>query len=321
MANKICDFCLEEGSGLFNQPTKIPDGHYICKNCRNTIKKYQLPLRHELFQILVNSPQNMQEMIITDHILNNTKEDIRARYFPLQNILLHEGEHCINARKASLKVDASKVPTTIAPTKIIDIDKSNITNLSDDNGTNTIDVHGMLYETDAALYFLSEHFINCHRLTSIVRTPITPDHIKVIEKGSTYSYQTENADLFFLRETLFNMTNTMKDSNKKNLIYLESENTMTITAGVYSVPKNVKAGTYYVSALEDKGIRVTDVNGKKHSIHNGRLRLDEGSQLEVTGEYQFRLRERTEEDLQNTISLKALSEKVLAETAEEDSNN
>ena len=35
-----------------------------------------------------------------------------------------------------------------------------------ENGTATI--KGKLYETDAALYFISDNFINCHRLTNMI---------------------------------------------------------------------------------------------------------------------------------------------------------
>ena len=63
---------------------------------------------------------------------------------------------------------------------------------------------------------------------------------------------------------------------------------MTITPGTYDVPKHIQAGTYYVSAVKDDGLHIRDAAGKLHSMHNGRVHLDEGSQLEVTGEYHFR---------------------------------
>lgn len=46
MAKKVCDFCLSELGGLFNRPEKLADGHYICKNCRQTISEHGLSLIH-----------------------------------------------------------------------------------------------------------------------------------------------------------------------------------------------------------------------------------------------------------------------------------
>ena len=63
MANKVCDFCLEEGRGLFRQPESLPDDHYVCKNCRKIIESYGLPVKYDLFQLLVTAEPYMQEMM------------------------------------------------------------------------------------------------------------------------------------------------------------------------------------------------------------------------------------------------------------------
>ena len=82
-------------------------------------------------------------------------------------------------------------------------------------------------------------------------------------------------------------------SNKSgNLIYLSSDNTMTITPGIYSIPKNILPGTYYVSPLKDHGMHVKDALGRVRECRSGRVQLDEGSSLEVTGEYQLRRKEK-----------------------------
>ncbi|MBR2990041.1 MAG: hypothetical protein IKF51_01100, partial [Solobacterium sp.] len=82
---------------------------------------------------------------------------------------------------------------------------------------------------------------------------------------------------------------------KDNLIYLSSENTMTIMPGSYTVPRNIPSGTYYVTAVKDDGIHITDALGKRRAASSGKIRLDEGSRLEVTGQYKFRINERKED--------------------------
>ena len=298
MANKVCDFCLEEGKGLFRQPEKLPDGHFVCRKCRRIIESYDLPVKYDLFQLLVTSEPRMQEMMMGDYLEHHRPADAIAKYYPLIRMPLHEGEHCINMRTASITVEANAVPRRKAVTGITDIGRRDINNLPNArDGAEAVSIEGTLYETDAALYFMSENFINCHRLTSIITDHIDTDAVHVIEHGRQYSYHLPHADLFHLRSVFYHLAVAAMDSRKKSLIYLASENTMTLTSGRYNVPKNIKSGTYWVNPVEASQMRVRDANGKTRRVRSGRVRIDNGSTLEVKGEYQFRynLREEAED--------------------------
>ena len=74
--------------------------------------------------------------------------------------------------------------------------------------------------------------------------------------------------------------------------------------------------TYYVSAVKDDGLHIRDAAGKLHSMHNGRVRLDEGSQLEVTGEYHFRFNQVGNDILKELQRELDLEEKETEETEE-----
>ncbi|MBR2794034.1 MAG: hypothetical protein IKE16_05240 [Solobacterium sp.] len=297
MANKICDFCLEEGRGLFRQPETLPDGHCVCRKCRKIIESYDLPVKYDLFQLLVTAEPYMQEMMMGDYLEHHKPADAIAKYFPIQKMRLHEGEHCINVREASITVSAFAIPAEPAVARICDIGKSDISNLSDARDK-TKEVKGMLYETDAALYFMSDRFINCHRLSSVVSDHTDTNAIHVLERGKEFTYRIPHADLFHLRSTFYHMAVAMSENKQKSLIYLASENTMTLTSGKYNVPKNIKSGVYWVSPVDEADLSVRDANGKLHSVRPGRVRIDAGSTLEVNGEYQFRYnkRERPEEE-------------------------
>lgn|GEM_PF-209696 len=291
MASRICDFCLDEPKGLFNRPERLPGDHYICKKCKKIIESYDLPVKYDLFQLLVTAQPEMREMLMGSYLETNTPEDCTARFYPLPKVLLHRGEHCVNECASSITVDESRIPQSTAVRNIADITRKDIVNLPDqEHGTS---VKGRLYETDAALYFVSEHFINCHRLANIVHQNNDNDVIRVLEQGRSYTYRVPHADLFFLRETFYRKV-TDKSSKKKNLIYVASENTITLTPGVYKVPKNIQAGTYWVSAVKDNGLHIRDAAGTVRGWRSGRVHLDEGSQLEVTGEYQFRIKQHEE---------------------------
>lgn len=292
--NRVCDFCLDELKGLFNYPEQLPDKHYICSKCKQKIQYYKLPLRYEIFQLLVTSEPSMRDMMMGTYLESHDIEDCYAKFYPTPNVLLHKGEHCINTCPTSIRVDTTQIPTSLAVTNISDITSRSISNLTDvpEQPGSTV-VKGTLYHTDNALYFLSEHFINCHKLTNIVRNSSDNHAIHVIEGNKRYTYPVEFADLFFLREAFYQKMQA-KSSKKKNLIYVASENTMTLTPGVYSVPKNIQAGSYWVSAIKDKGLRVRDAAGNIQGLSNGRIILDEGSMLEVTGEYQFRIHPKQE---------------------------
>ncbi|MBP3891099.1 MAG: hypothetical protein J6D29_02915 [Solobacterium sp.] len=294
-SNRMCDFCLTETRGLFRRPIKINDAHLICQNCRKILDSYHLPLRYELFQILVTNQKDMRDMIMNDYVKQHPVSESMAKYFPLPNILLHEQEQCINFVEATITVDSSQIPTTLAPTRIFDITKAHINNLPDAKA-NPVTITGKLIETNAALYFLSNNFINCHRLTSLIheRVETNPTEIQVLEKNQVYTYQVPNAELFFLRESFYQKLAAYRSNKKDNLIYIQSENTLTLTPGVYQVPRNIQPGVYWVNPVRDDGLHIRDAAGKVHHIGNGRIRLDSGSQLEVTGEYEFRFNKKEE---------------------------
>lgn len=291
----VCDFCLTEFQSFFHKPEKLADEHYICKSCKKILKEYNLPIKYDLFQILILAEPKMRNMIITDYVSRNRPEDILAKFFPMPNVLLHEGEHCANQRNVKIRVQKDLIPADQAIQSITDIRRKHISNLPDAN-ENAEEISGKLFQTEVALYFISEHFINCHRLANIVHNKDNLNEIVVMENGKKYTYQTEYTDLFFLREQLFQLTLAAKANKKSNLIYLSSDNTMTITPGIYSVPKNIKPGSYYVSSLNDKGMSIKDAAGRIYECTEGRIHLDEGTQLEVTGEFQFRLHQKEEID-------------------------
>ena len=304
MANKVCDFCLEEGKGLFRQPESLSDGHYICKNCRRIIERYDLPVKYDLFQLLVTADPTMQEMMMGDYLEHHKPAEAIAKYYPTPAMRLHEGEHCVNVCPASIRVEAGAVPLTRAVTRVADITRKDIVNLSDTRSTSGKVIEGTLYETDAALYFLSENFINCHRLTSIVNTHTDTEAVHVLEHGKEFSYQIKNADLFLLRSAFYQMAVATAANKKKSLIYLASENTMTLTSGKYNVPKNIKSGVYWVNPVDAASMRVRDANGQLHAVNSGRIRIDNGSTLEVKGEYQLRYNKRDPKQEAQKITLK-----------------
>ena len=304
MANKVCDFCLEEGKGLFRQPESLSDGHYICKNCRRIIERYDLPVKYDLFQLLVTADPTMQEMMMGDYLEHHKPAEAIAKYYPTPAMRLHEGEHCVNVCPASIRVEADAVPLTRAVTRVADITRKDIVNLADTRSAAGKVIEGTLYETDAALYFLSENFINCHRLTSIVNTHTDTEAVHVLEHGKEFSYQIKNSDLFLLRSAFYQMAVATAANKKKSLIYLASENTMTLTSGKYNVPKNIKSGVYWVNPVDAASMRVRDANGQLHAVNSGRIRIDNGSTLEVKGEYQLRYNKRDPKQEAQKITLK-----------------
>ncbi len=293
MANKVCDFCLEEGRGLFKQPERLSDGHFICKKCRKIIMSYDLPVKYDLFQLLVTSEPHMQEMMMGDYLEHHRPEDAIAKYYPITTMPLHEGEHCVNVRSASMSADSSMIPSGRAVRNIAAIGRRDINNIpSAKRGAEAAEVEGVLYETDAALYFMSEHFVNCHRLTSVITDHIDTEAVHVLEHGRQFAYKTEHADLFHLRSVFYHMAVAATENREKSLIYLASENTMTLTSGKYNVPKNLKSGTYWVNPVNDAEMYVRDANGKIREVSEGRIRIDNGSTLEVDGKYEVRYNKR-----------------------------
>jgi hypothetical protein len=121
--NKVCDFCLSEASGMFSRHEKTADGHYICKNCKAIIQSYGLPVKYDLFQTLVTAQPNMKDMIMDTWLENHKAANALAKFYPLPQILLHDGEHCLNAVKAVYNVKKESVPQEFAVKSIADIRK------------------------------------------------------------------------------------------------------------------------------------------------------------------------------------------------------
>ena len=124
-----------------------------------------------------------------------------------------------------------------------------------------------------------------------------------MEHGKEFSYQLRNADLFLLRSAFYQMAVAAASNKKKSLIYLASENTMTLTSGKYNVPKNIKSGVYWVNPVDAASMRVRDANGQLHAVNSGRIRIDNGSTLEVKGEYQLRYNKRDPKKEEKKITL------------------
>ncbi|MBR2669158.1 MAG: hypothetical protein IKE36_05105 [Solobacterium sp.] len=316
MANKVCDFCLEEQKGFFTRLHTTLDGHLACGNCRRIIAKYDLPLKFDVFQRLVTSDKEIRNIIMRDYLESHTPEQCIGKFYPLPEMKLHEGEVCVNVIPAKLTVSGSAIPEELAVKTIAEVNRSTIHNVSDitEEG-DPVTIEARLYETNAALYFLTNHFVNCHRLSNIVRTNTDGQTIKVLENGKGYTYTVSSTTMFMLRSEFYRVISSAQEK-KRNLIYINSENTMTITPGTYDVPKHIQAGTYYVSAVKDDGLHIRDAAGKLHSMHNGRVRLDEGSQLEVTGEYHFRFNQVGNDILKELQRELDLEEKETEETEE-----
>lgn len=291
MAKKVCDFCLSETVGLFNRPEKLSDGHYLCKNCRNIIQNYNLPLKYDVLQRIVTAQPHMKDMIMDTYLESNNPEDVIARLYPLPKILLHEGEHCINAIRANYKVSSDSVPDSYAPRSIVEIRKATINNIPDAvNKKQAQTIEGMLYETEAAVYFLSEHIINCHRLGYVVRNTTDNDHITIKTPTKSFTYSVENADLFFIRERFYQKVNAAKNHKDEHLIYIQNNNELRITPGVYDIPKSLRPGVYKVRALNDAGLHVKDALGRVTDYYENEESIDlsNGGVLEVTGEYELK---------------------------------
>ncbi len=294
MANKLCDFCLSEGKGIFNQPKQIDDTHHCCKKCRKIIESYDLPVEFGLFQILVTAEVRLREMIMGTWLEHHSIEESLKRYYQPIDLPLHNLEHYVTSTNASIHVSPNKIPTTQAVTTIKDVSGKTIHNLqTDEEGT---EVEGLLVQTDAALYFLSEHFINVHRLSNIATDCEDTQNIHVLDQAKKYIYHVDHADLFFLKSLFYKICLLKQNESKKNLIYLSSENTMTLTPGVYRVPKNIKSGTYYITPKENGSISYKDASGRVTSLDEGRLDLDNGSLLELTSEFEFRIKDKNHSD-------------------------
>lgn len=290
MPKKVCDFCLSEAKGLFSSMERLSDNHYICKKCRKIITSYQLPVKYDIFQCLVTAQPHMRGTIMGAYLENHSPDDCLAKFYPLPSILLHEGEHCINAVPASLKVDTASIPEEAAVKTVNEIRRQTIHNISDGVTDQKTTVKGTLYETEAALYFLSDHIVNCHRLGYLERNNDDDDHIIVNTPKKSYTYSVEHADLFFMRELFFQKVKAAKGNKQQSLIYIRNDNEYRITPGVYQIPKSLKPGVYQVTPLNDAGLHIKDSMGrvKDYYANEHSIDLSDGGTLECTGEYELK---------------------------------
>lgn len=292
MARKVCDFCLTEGKGLFSGLEKLKDGHYICRNCRSKIEKYGLPVKYDIFQCLVTAQPHMQDMIMTAWLENHSADQILYDLYPLPDILLHEGEHCLNAIEATQTIQKDDLPEELYhANSIAEIRKKNIADVpSTSSRTGSMKVKGMLYETEVALYFISDSYVNCHRLGYVLKDRDETDRIMVQTKKKSFTYIVKNADLFFLRERMYRKVNGVLNNKDTNLIYISNDNEVTITPGIYDIPKNLRPGKYEVKPVNALGLHVRDQLGRVTDYHEDDISIDlsAGGSLESTGEYKLK---------------------------------
>ena len=291
MAKKVCDFCLSESKGLLSGFERLADGrHYICKDCKSILKKNKLPIKYDLFQCLVTAQGNMRDMIMDAYLDENEADEAIARFYPMPPILLHGGEKCVNVIPATITVQEDLIPIEPAVTAIVDVNKNTIHNIPDGDGpTGNKTVEGTFYETDAGLYFLSKNFINCHRLGNLFRNTSDNSHLHIQTPTKSFTYTIENAEIFFLRERFFNKVVAAKHNKKQRLIFMSNDNKVTITPGIYEIPKSLRPGLYRVSAIKDQGLHIKDSDGRVFDYYEteSAIELVDGGILECTGEYQL----------------------------------
>lgn len=290
MPKTVCDFCLSEGTGLFKKLYRLKDGHHICKNCRSIIQSYDLPLEYDLFQQLVTAQPALRNMIMDAYLESHDPNGAIARFFPEEGISLHEGEHCLNSVPATVTVRTDSIPADSAVTSITDIRRADIKNIPDaPELAQSTTVSGTLVETEIALYFMSPYFINCHRVGFIKRNTGEKQKIEVTTRKAQFTYHVEHADLFFLRERFYRKARAAMSEKKQHLIYIRSDNELTITPGVYEIPRSLKPGIYKVRAIKDDGLHISDAVGHvKDYYENGEtIDLPDGGVLESTGEYEL----------------------------------
>jgi hypothetical protein len=291
MPKTVCDFCLSEGKGLFKKLYRLKDGHHICKDCRDIILSYDLPLEYDLFQQLVTAQPTLRNMIMDAYLESHDPNETIQKFFPNNGQVLHEGEHCLNAVPTVIKVRRDQIPAEAAVTSIMDIRRADIKNVPDapELAPGVTEVKGTLVESEIALYFLSPHFINCHRVGFIKRNTGETKKIEVVTRKNSFTYYVDHADLFFLRERFYRKARAATSEKKQHLIYIRSDNELTITPGIYEIPRSLKPGIYKVRAIKDDGLHISDAVGHvKDYYENGEtINLPEGGVLESTGEYEL----------------------------------
>ena len=288
----VCDFCLEEYRGVFGRPERLPDGHRICRDCKNIIRSYNLPIKFDLFQILVTAQPHMKDMLMFKYLEEHNPEKTIEAFYPAPEIRLHEGEHCLNAVEAIITIQKDRLPERKPVKHIAEVRKKTIDNIPDTHTrSGAVKVRGMLYETEAAIYFMSDRFINCHRLGYVRRNTGEDDRISIVTPSNTYTYMIEHADLFFMRERFFQKCNAAKQNKTQHLIYIRNDNEITITPGIYDIPKSLKPGIYRVKAVNDAGLHIRDAMGQVVDYYENdeqkHINLPAGGVLECTGEYEL----------------------------------
>lgn len=290
MPKKVCDFCLKEGGKLIHRLTKTNDNHYICSNCKKILNTYHLPLKYDLFQMLLTAQNHMKNMMMDAYLDNHDPTDCLAKYYPYPPILMHQGEHCINIFPATQTVLTKDIPTTNAVTQISDITKEHIVNLEDNYTRNeSTTINGTLILTEVALYFLSEHYINCHRTVFIQHESNSLNQIVVKQPNGTFTYTVEHADLFLLRERFFHKIIAAQNNKLKKLIYITNDEQFTITPGIYDVPRHLKPGKYSFKSINGLGLHIRDNLGRIKDYYEDQstIDIDDGGVLECTGEYEL----------------------------------
>jgi hypothetical protein len=191
---------------------------------------------------------------------------------------------------ATMNVKSDMIPAESAVSAITDIRRADIKNIPDaPELSQSVEVNGTLVETEIALYFMSPHYINCHRVGFIKRNTGEKQKIEVATRKATFTYHVEHADLFFLRERFYRKAKAATSEKKQHLIYIRSDNELTITPGIYEIPRSLKPGIYKVRAIKDDGLHISDAVGHvKDYYENGEtVELPEGGVLESTGEYEL----------------------------------
>ena len=291
MAKKLCDFCLSESKGFFNKPEKIAGNHYICKNCKSIIQSYDMPLKYGIFQKLVTADKHMRSMMMDAYLEDHSASEAMAQYFPQPDVELHEDEHCVNVIPAVLTVTEALIPEAPAVRTVAEVRKSTIQNIPDASSKDgAVKVKGMLYETEAGLYFMSEHFVNCHRIGYIQKNSEETRMIRVQTPTKTFTYKVDHADLFYMREKFFTKVNAAINNKHSHLIYISNDNRYRVTPGVYSIPDSLNPGNYSVKPLKGKGLHIKDEIGRIINVPEDatNITLPDGGVLECTGEFELK---------------------------------
>ena len=92
-----------------------------------------------------------------------------------------------------------------------------------------------------------------------------------------------------MRERFFRKVNAAACNKKQHLIYIRNDNELTITPGVYEIPRSLRPGIYKVKAVNDAGLHIRDSIGRVKDYYENEecIDLSNGGILECTGEYEL----------------------------------